>query len=486
MQIIVNKLIQKFYKTIIIGSGAGGATAAYQLSKKFDSICILEEGKKFNQSFFSNRKISSRSQKLWRNGGFTPLIGNPPLPFAEGVALGGTTVSNGGYLEDIDDRAYENLKNIMYLGNNDVKILRSNFSQIKKKFDTQKDKDQNFNGDSHILTKYLEKEKINYRFVDLARKNCRHNNQCISGCPISAKTTDVSLNLIPDSIKKGVDVFQNTKVLSIKKDGKNIVLSTNNKKYLFKCEKLILSAGALQTPFLLKKNGINNQVGKKIKFHLNYKILANFNDKVFAKKGTIFNIDINHFKNERFKFSATNFLEPYIFSTTSFLNNLEINRLNQRLDFLGMYVAQIEVRGYASLKSSIFSEPLIFYKLDDNDYKLIIKSIIEFCKILFGSGATELILPYGNGKILKSEKDLNEFVKSFKTKFMHFNCAHMMNSCPIGFENNILNNDASLIDNDNIFVLDASTLPTSSDSSPQLAIMSLVKFIIENNYPKFN
>ena len=105
---------------------------------------------------------------------------------------------------------------------------------------------------------------------------------------------------------------------------------------------------------------------------------------------------------------------------------------------------------------------------------------------MFGSGATELILPYGNGKILKSEKDLNEFVKSFKTKFMHFNCAHMMNSCPIGSKYKILNDDSSLIDNDNVFVLDASTLPTSSDSSPQLAIMSLVKFIIERNYNKFN
>ena len=104
MQIIVNKLIEKFYKTVIIGSGAGGATVADALSKNFEGICILEEGKNYNKEFFLKRKISSRSQKLWRNGGFTPLVGKPPLPFVEGVALGGTTVSNGGYLEDIDDR----------------------------------------------------------------------------------------------------------------------------------------------------------------------------------------------------------------------------------------------------------------------------------------------------------------------------------------------------------------------------------------------
>ena len=62
----------------------------------------------------------------------------------------------------------------------------------------------------------------------------------------------------------------------------------------------------------------------------------------------------------------------------------------------------------------------------------------------------------------------------------------MMNSCPIGNDNAILNKDGSLKESSNIFVLDASTVPTTSDSSPQLAIMSLVKFIIEKNSVNFN
>ena len=35
---------------------------------------------------------------LYRDGGLTPFLGNPAIGFGEGVALGGSTVVNGGLL----------------------------------------------------------------------------------------------------------------------------------------------------------------------------------------------------------------------------------------------------------------------------------------------------------------------------------------------------------------------------------------------------
>ena len=86
------------FKYIVVGSGAGGSVAALELATKGENVALIEEGKEFDINFFQNKKISERTQALWRNNGITPFFGKPPVAYVEGVALGGTTVSNGGVL----------------------------------------------------------------------------------------------------------------------------------------------------------------------------------------------------------------------------------------------------------------------------------------------------------------------------------------------------------------------------------------------------
>ena len=100
------------FKHIVIGSGAGGSVASLELSKKEESVALVEEGKEYNKSFFQKNSIAERTKSLWRNGGITPILGKPTIAYVEGVALGGTTVSNGGVLERpssnlLDDFFYE-------------------------------------------------------------------------------------------------------------------------------------------------------------------------------------------------------------------------------------------------------------------------------------------------------------------------------------------------------------------------------------------
>ena len=41
-----------FFEHIIIGSGAAGSIAAYELIKEHSSVAIIEEGQEFNSSYF--------------------------------------------------------------------------------------------------------------------------------------------------------------------------------------------------------------------------------------------------------------------------------------------------------------------------------------------------------------------------------------------------------------------------------------------------
>ena len=93
--------MSNFFKHIIIGSGAAGSMIATELIKKESSVAIIEEGRSFDSNYFKAKRIATRNKNLWRNGGITAFFGKSIIPYAEGVAVGGTTVSNGGELKDL-------------------------------------------------------------------------------------------------------------------------------------------------------------------------------------------------------------------------------------------------------------------------------------------------------------------------------------------------------------------------------------------------
>ena len=82
---------------LVIGSGAGGSVAALELALAGKDVIVIEEGKDYKTSDFSNN-IFDMMQETWRDYGVTPFWGIPPIGFAEGKCLGGSTVINGGLL----------------------------------------------------------------------------------------------------------------------------------------------------------------------------------------------------------------------------------------------------------------------------------------------------------------------------------------------------------------------------------------------------
>src|SRR5438128_12266137 len=80
---------------IVVGTGAGGATAAARLRDAGLDVLMLEEGGLHRtESFVTDPATMIR--RLYRDAGTTMILGRPPIIFAEGRCVGGSTVINGG------------------------------------------------------------------------------------------------------------------------------------------------------------------------------------------------------------------------------------------------------------------------------------------------------------------------------------------------------------------------------------------------------
>ncbi len=78
---------------VIIGAGAGGAAAAWQLSQAGLSVAILEEGRKWEPNEIAT-KYSWALRNLYGERGTTVALGNIFLPLPRGRVVGGSTFLN--------------------------------------------------------------------------------------------------------------------------------------------------------------------------------------------------------------------------------------------------------------------------------------------------------------------------------------------------------------------------------------------------------
>ena len=68
---------------VIVGSGAGGAPMAAELAEAGFDVLVVEEGRYYQTRDFT-ADTSAMVRQLYRDGGGTMALGNPPVMFQEG------------------------------------------------------------------------------------------------------------------------------------------------------------------------------------------------------------------------------------------------------------------------------------------------------------------------------------------------------------------------------------------------------------------
>ena len=174
-------------ENVIIGSGAGGSTTAYELLKKGKSSLILEEGPA--AEFDNKKKVGNRIAKFYKNNGATPIYsfsGGPLIGYGQGSCVGGSTFINGGYFSTTPEWIFKSC----------IKDKRVNFSyeefemylkEIRSEINISSVELNEVDKDSKVLLDGS--KKFNWKIEKCERflKDCKRNNLCVIGCPSNSK-----------------------------------------------------------------------------------------------------------------------------------------------------------------------------------------------------------------------------------------------------------------------------------------------------------
>ncbi len=468
-------------ENIVIGSGAGGSTTAFELFKQKKECIILEDGPNVNDLDFSN--VGKNIIKLYKNNGATPLISNnggPIIGYGQGSCIGGSTYVNAGYFSNtpewIFDKWSEENKTILEFDH-----FNNLIDEIKSEIKVNTDQLTSIDNDSKIL--FEKSKKINWQI-----EKCERYSSGIVG----EEKQNMNKTYLSYLSENNVNILHDAKVLKINTqngEAKSLIVENklNSKKHKFNFKNLFICCGPINTPFLLQNNKLITNHHNNFEFHINFKIIVKFKKPINFNKSMEYNPDhpvsiyfMREFEKEGTLLSAANSELPYILATASHFNDEIKKDIIKNHDHYGMYIYQIKSNSYGKIKS-ILNNPYVSYSFEEKDILEIKKAIERTSKLFFDDDVDFILYPIENSGNVKSQKEAINLSQNFKKKKLHLVSVHGMSSMRyMPDKDGLTDLNGKLKDFKNIFITDASIIPGNTGESPQATIMTFSKFIIKN------
>ena len=481
-----NTLLRLDCDVVVVGSGAGGATAAATLAESGLDVICLEEGGYYPTAEYS-ADVAQMFGKVLRNGGATAIFGRSPVPYLEGRCVGGSTVVNGGMCWRTPERILDRWTKEYQLEAFTPQRLEPYFEEVERTINARY-QDPGSEGPNNDMFK-LGADRLGWRLSKNRRNqvHCVGSNDCVTGCPSGAKQSTIT-TWLPRLYAKGGAVYTNCRVEKIRREGGRVVGVSGRvvdlegeRRFTVRSRAVVLAGGAVQTPILLLRNGIqvrSGQVGRNFTIHPNVKMAALFDHPV-AVRGAHQAWQCIEFEHEGILMAPG--LVPLAFQSVVF--NDFGPRLAQRMrDHEFISTGGILVDDHASGRVRVlpFGVPVVQYDVTDEDQRRFIQGAAYLATLFFEAGAREVYTPFHHFPRLRSPDDIPRLkASSPQVRDTEYFTAHLMGTCRMHGDSRqgALSPDGQVWDHPGLYVADAASMPGTIGVNPQVTIMALARHI---------
>ncbi|MEM0138975.1 MAG: GMC family oxidoreductase [Thermoplasmatales archaeon] len=464
------------YDVVIVGSGAGGAAVAYELSKHNLSVAVFEAGSEPTEEEFLNDLPINRGTKYFWESGLTFVNGNPSITIPIGKVLGGTVTLNSGTLYRMPQFGLTNWSKQAGI-NIDSNALNSAYAEVEKRLNVMRVPDELLGNNAMIVRRGAEKLGLVHHATSRPLGTCYGNGECAFGCPYHGKL-DMRLTFLSDAVAKGVEIFTSADVKKViirggKAAGVKVNIGGNDLEISAKA--VVVSTGAFHTPRLLSISGVKNKnLGKHLHVHPMAAVAGLMEEKVFAWRGTMQSYAVEDLINDWHTVLLATFPPPAL----SYTEGLPLHDFKE-LPYFTTLGVQTSDEGEGEVKRTLIG--LGDYNVNDGDLEKIKKGIELSSNILFSAGAKKVLLLLKRPKYVDSMSEVVGSLEGLHSNSFRLAGYHPMSSARMGSDKDVgvLDKDGRVYGTSNLYVADASMMPASTILNPQLAINALSLIIAD-------
>lgn len=470
---------------VILGSGAGGAAAAYELACRGLAVVIIEEGQYYDRSHFTG-KLTEVIPKLYRSWGATVATGNAIIPVPVGCNVGGTTTINSGTCMRTPPSVLQRWRE-QGLEAFTEQAMAPWFEGVERMLSVQQATTETVGPIGDLIDRgaaangFLQRQPLMRN-----AQGCDGQGLCQFGCPTDAKQS-TNVSYIPHALERGAFLFSGFRAERLQQkgnritgviargqnaDGRPITLSLT-------CQQTIVAMGSLFTPLFLRQQGVRNpHLGRHLTLHPAGVVNALFPDRDLANSRSIpQGYGVSDWEEQGLMFeggtiplAGHSLLNPLV--GQDWVRFTEDYPHTAYFGFMIRDTSEGRVR-----RGPRRGLPLIRYHMNRQDFALFKRGIHALACWYLDAGAEQVLIP-GLNRIVRihNRTELERFLRSpLKPTDFLISAYHPLGTARIAASprDGVCDSRHRVFGYPGLSVMDGASVPTSLGANPQVTIMAM-------------
>jgi len=468
---------------VVVGTGAGGATAAARLRKAGRDVLMVEEGGLHRtESFITDPATMIR--RLYRDAGTSMILGNPPIIFAEGRCVGGSTVINGGMSWRTPEPVLDRWERGLGLSGFGPRAMEPYFAEAERILHVEPNHEDTFGRNTHLFVRGA--EALGWPLARAPRnmRRCVGLNNCALGCPTGAKQS-MLVTQVPAALADGAALLTDARVDRVLWRGTQAVGVSGRllgddgrarRRFEVRAPLVVLAAGARHTPALLRRSGLRARaIGRGLHTHPNAKCVGIFDERIDPWIGTHQAFHIHHFLSDGILIGYAA-VPPGLLAATLPGMGPEHAEWMELYNHMLTAATLVDDETEGRVIMGLDRQPYMVQTLGDADIERLHRGVRLTAELLFAAGARKVLLPFADLPVLAGPGELPRIdARPRVRETIELMTVHIMGSARMAVDpaHGATDPTGAVHGARGLVVADASVLPSSIGVNPQETIIAV-------------
>jgi len=456
---------------LVIGSGPGGAVTAALLAEGGRDVLLLEEGRSLALESCAAFSLQELRQK-YRHGGLNPAMGRPKIAFVEGCCSGGGSEINSALYHRAPEEILELWSRRYQIRDFGPAALEPHFRYCEEAVSVCLTPGQTPLASRKLLAGA---NALGWHAIEVPRCFRYHGGVDQDGCPLGTRQS-MTKTFLPRAHSAGARLLSEARALLLdRQNGKwQVPVSRHGDTLTAVADSVFVCGGAVQTPSLLRRSGITRNIGNTLALHPTVKVAALFPDEVNHERLGVPVHQVKEFA-PRISFGCSISSLPYLMlGAADYPRHRGFIRSAWRR--MAIYYAMISGPAAGTVRNA-GPDALVRYRLSPSDLRDLSLGLRRLCQLLFAAGAIQLFPSISGLTPLTSPDQLSLLPSELPPDRTSLMTIHLFSSCPMGEDRALCAADSfgRVHEAPQLFIHDASLLPTAPGVNPQGSIMALAR-----------
>jgi choline dehydrogenase-like flavoprotein len=300
-----------------------------------------------------------------------------------------------------------------------------------------------------------------------------------SAATSSGQRQSMTETFVPRFLKAGGKLFPETRVARLRREAKVWALEiqrADGTMLHIQADTVFLCAGAVQTPALLRRSGITQNIGNSLRVHPTLKLVAKFPE---AVNSADMGVPVHQVKEFAPRLSFGCSISSPAYLALGLLDHPdEAATVGRDWTREANYYAMITGEGRGTVRTMPgFRDPLVRYTISEKDRRDLADGWRKLAEVLFAAGAEAVFPCVAGSSALRNPANLKSIPEQLATGTGNLMTIHLFCSCPMGEDRKRCAADSfgRIHGFPNLRINDASLLCTAPSVNPQGTIMALAR-----------